>query len=189
MKHAHEHGRGSDGAAAMAMVGISDELNWKAKWRLSKFVGDIPTMSEEERAAAVPYEVIDFENNGLANVGINELWKLVCGGTATAFSNANAYLGVGDSNTAFAASQTDLQAVTNKTYKAMESSYPTYGTSQKATFRAVFGSSDANYAWEEVVTLNGNNPPTAEMLNRKVQSLGTKASGTSWQLDCEITIS
>lgn len=183
---AGDRGMGRSHLSAIPKPTLLDHGNWNVKWRLRKFQGDL---TPDQCLKAKPFKVIDFEHNGLANVGINELWKLVCGGTATAFSNANAYLGVGDSNTAFAASQTDLQAVTNKTYKAMDTSYPTYGTSQKSTFKSTFGSADANYAWEEVATFNGNNPPTANMLNRKVQSLGTKASGTTWELTCEITIS
>jgi hypothetical protein len=40
------------------------------------------------------------------------------------YTNANARLGVGDSSAVFAATQTDLQAVTNKLRKAMDASYP-----------------------------------------------------------------
>ena len=61
-----------------------------------------------------------IEGNILLSEGIGELWDLVCGlGSPTAFSNANAYIGVGDSTTAESAAHTDLQAASNKTYKAM----------------------------------------------------------------------
>jgi hypothetical protein len=56
--------------------------------------------SEEEALALFgSSQQTAIENNILVNTGINEAWKLICGGTATAFNNANAYLGVGDSST------------------------------------------------------------------------------------------
>ncbi|GAH96133.1 unnamed protein product, partial [marine sediment metagenome] len=105
-------------------------------------------------------------------------------GASHIFDNAAAQIGVGDSTTAADATQTDLQAATNKTYKGMESGYPT-STSQKATFKASFGSSEANYAWEEWVVKQST---SAICLNRKVESLGTKSTGT-WTLEVEISLS
>ena len=105
-------------------------------------------------------------------------------GSSYIFDNAAAQIGVGDSSTAAVPTQTDLQASTNKTYKGMESGYPT-STNQKATFKASFGDSDANYAWNEWVVKQAT---SAKCLNRKVESLGTKSSGT-WTLEVSITLS
>lgn len=126
--------------------------------------------------------------NLLLNEGINEAWNLICaaGGT-TAYNNANAQLGVGDSTTAAAATQTDLQAATNKLYKGMEAGFPTSGSTQKATWKSSFGSSEANFAWQEFSLRNG---ATADKnLNRKVQAEGTKTSGQTWTLTLDITLS
>jgi hypothetical protein len=101
--------------------------------------------------------------------------------------NSNARLGVGDSNTAEAASQTGLQAATNKTFKAMDSGYP-QRSGQTAEWRATFGSSDANYAWEEYTVVNAADDAGVN-LNRKVSSKGTKASGETWTLSLQITFS
>ena len=100
---------------------------------------------------------------------------------------ANAYLGVGDSNAAESASQTGLQAATNKLYKAMETGYP-QRSGQTVTFRAVFTDGEANWAWEEFSVSNSSGGDTGDNLNRKVSSEGTKVSGT-WTLDLEITFS
>lgn len=130
-----------------------------------------------------------FKGNLLLNEGINELWTIVgSASSGTKFDNSNAYLGVGDSATAEDASQTGLQAATNKLYKAMDTSYPTYGTSQKITFRSTYGSSDANYDWREFTAANGNSD-SAKNLNRKVSSQGTKAVGQTWELTLAITLS
>jgi hypothetical protein len=107
------------------------------------------------------------------------------GDAVTAFNAANSYLGVGDSSTAFAATQTDLQAATNKLRKAMEATYPTRATNV-LTFRSLFGTGDANFAWAEWGVFNAASAGT--MMSRKVEALGTKTSAQSWQLTTTITI-
>lgn len=102
----------------------------------------------------------------------------------TPFSNGNSFLGVGDSTTAFSASQTDLVAATNHTRKAMDATYPSVATNV-ATFRATFATTDANYAWQEWGTFNASSAGT--MLSRKVESLGTKTSAQTWQFTVTLT--
>jgi hypothetical protein len=70
----------------------------------------------------------------------------------------------------------------------MEAGYPAV-TNQSVNFRSVFGSSEANFAWEEFSVMNGADETTAKNLNRKVSAQGTKASGQTWQLDLTITFS
>lgn len=162
---------------------------WLVRVTVQKYREDIEAWrgrEEEFFRHFRPYETVIRLGNGLLNEGINALWTLGAGGAETAFSNANARLGVGDSATAFNATQTDLQAATNKLYKGMDTSYPTYGTSQKITFKATFGASDANWAWQEWSVDNGAS--AAKNLNRKVESLGTKSGGT-WVLTVDITLS
>ena len=161
--------------------------NWLCRYRLSKYQEDIgPYRGKEDEfhRTFIPYDIIEGEGNCLLNTGIDEMWNLIVGDSANHFTNAAAQIGVGDSNTAAAASQTDLQASTNKTYKGMEFGYPT-STAQKATFKASFGDSDANYTWNEWVVKQS---ASAVCLNRKVESLGTKSGGT-WTLEVNITLS
>lgn len=94
------------------------------------------------------------------------------------------HLGVGDSSTAFAASQTDLQAATNKLRKAMDATYPSGGTNV-ITFRSTFGTGDANWAWNEWGTFTAASGGT--MLSRKVESLGTKTNTQTWQFTTTLT--
>lgn len=161
--------------------------NWLCRYRLSKYHQDIEPYrgrEDEFHRLFTPYEVIEGEGNCLLNTGIDEIWDLVTGASANHYDNTNARIGVGDSNTAANATQTDLQAATNKTYKGMETGYPT-STSQKVTFKASFGSTEANYAWEEWVVKHST---SAICLNRKVESLGTKSTGT-WTLEVQISLS
>jgi hypothetical protein len=164
-----------------------DTARWLCRYRLSKYHQDITPYrgSEAEFYGRFrPYEVIEGEGNCLLDTGIDEMWDLVTGGSANHFDSTYAQVGVGDSSTAADASQTDLQAATNKTYNGMESGYPT-STDQKATFKASFGDSEANYVWNEWVVKQSS---SAKCLNRKVESLGTKSSGT-WTLEVSITLS
>ena len=110
--------------------------------------------------------------------------KAAIGETVTPFNASNAYIGVGDSSTAFAASQTDLQG-SNKFRKAMEASYPQRNTNAMV-FRALFGTGDANFAWNEWGVFNAATGGT--MMNRRVEALGTKTSAQSWQITVSVTL-
>lgn len=152
------------------------------KWTIKKFA------SQKDFDNSNPYSVSEVNRNVLLNEGINELWTILCSAGGTKFDNNNANIGVGDDNTAADATQTGLQAVSNKAYKAMDDGYPTYGSDQKATFRATFESGDANYDWKEFTVANGGDN-TADNLNRLVSDQGTKVSGQVWQVTLEISLS
>jgi len=156
-----------------------DKVVARKKWVIRKYAND---EAYEKREA---FETVEFHENLLLNEGITALQNLLTGAAETNFGNANAYLGVGDSNTAESATQTGLQAVTNKLYKAMEATYPQI-SGQTTTWRSVFGSAEANWDWNEFTVANGNSD-AADNLNRKVSAQGTKASGQTWTLDFQIT--
>jgi hypothetical protein len=170
-----------------------DRGNWGCKFKLEKRRGDINAYDTPEKRLSflecvTPYEILEGEDNCLLNSGIDELWDLFTGvvsGANHIFDNAAAQIGVGDDNTAAAASQTDLQAVANKTYKGMEAGFPT-STSQKITMKSSFGSADANYAWHEWVVKQST---SAKCINRKVSVMGTKASASTWTLEITVTLS
>jgi len=164
----------------------SDKGKWHVKTRLEKYKGDFKDSHEVEAKGIEPYEVIEAEGNLLLNEGINALWTLTCGGSETVFNNANARIGVGDSNVAADPAQTGLQG-TNTAFAGMDSGYPTFGTAQKAVFKSTFGGAVANFAWNEWTVDNG--ATANKNLNRKVQSFGTKTSGETWILTVELSIS
>lgn len=142
-------------------------------------------LAELERIGIVPKE-IRVSRNLLVNTGLTDIGNgLTSAGLATPYTNANANIGVGDSSTAAAVSQTDLQAASNKLRKAMDATFPTVANGVY-TFRSTFGTSDANFAWAEWAVFNAS--ATGRMLNRAVSALGTKTSAQSWQLTVTITI-
>lgn len=121
----------------------------------------------------------------ITDAGRNHLVQAGIGAAVTAFNNANSYIGVGDSSTAFAAGQTDLSAASNKLRKAMDATYP-QGATNVLTFRSTFGTSEANFAWNEWGIFNASSGGT--MLSRKVESLGTKTSAQTWQFTVTLTV-
>ena len=145
--------------------------------------------SADHAAGHAPDEVVESLDNLLLNAGITRLLNLLVGAGGQAFDSTHSRVGVGDSSTAAAASQTDLQAATNKQWKLVDS---VNVSSQTVTWVATFGSSQANFAWAEWGIDQGTadgTTVTAPMLNRKVASLGTKASGSTWVFTVPITIS
>jgi hypothetical protein len=159
----------------------TEKMSHETKWLIKKYASD------EDFEADNPYEVSEIEGNVLLNEGINEFITLGCGAGGTAYDNGNAYIGVGDSAAAESPAQTGLQG-TNKTYIAMDGAYPTSGVSQQMVFKSTFGSSDANYAWNEF-TVSNTSGEGGKNLNRKVSAQGTKASGQTWTVTLTITLS
>lgn len=171
-------------------AGLVEGLAWRARWRVDKRHGDAVGLGltpEEFRARVEPYEVVEFEGNAVPDIGGAAIWDLVTGlATYVAFDVANAYLGVGDSATAFDHADVDLKAAVNKLRKGMNGGYPTY-TDMVVQFQADFTGAEATYTWNEVGTFN--DAAAGQMLNRKVQALGTKAAGATWTLTLTITLS
>lgn len=173
-----------------------DQIKWICNWKLEKFHEDINDRREADLMGYQPYEVIEGEGNLAMYGGVSNIWQTLIGnGTGTAaqtltyFNNANAHLGVGISNTAAVATQTDLQGA-SKFRMPMDSTYPAHTdatTSGAATitFQGTASSGQANFAWEEWGLFNGSSG--GRMLNRRVVSLGTKATG-SWTLQVTLTL-
>lgn len=164
-------------------LGFSEHVAWEVRWRVEKFMSK--TLEAVLNSGEKPYEVCEDVQNIVLDTGANEMLKLIGGVSgATAFSAANAKIYVGDSATAEAASQTGVLATTNKAYAGMDSGYP-IASGRTLVYRASFDDSTANFAWNESAITNGSGVGAISM-NRKVASLGTKATGT-WTL--QITIS
>jgi hypothetical protein len=106
--------------------------------------------------------------------------------TDTSLTLSNLYndTGGGGASSLISPTETDL-AGGSKTYKGMEVPYPTSAT-QKITLKSSFGSSEANYEWTEWVVKQS---ASGKCINRKVDVMGTKASGSTWTLEVTIALS
>jgi len=121
----------------------------------------------------------------LTNAGRDFMAASIFAAAATPFNAANARIGVGDSATAFAVTQTDLVAATNKLRKAMDATFPTLATNV-ITLQSTFASAEANWAWNEWGIFNA--AAAGCMVSRKVESNGTKQSGQTWVFQVSLTV-
>lgn len=174
-----------------------DKVMWRAKWKVEKRMGNWTGEQVIKGLAPLPYEVLQQEGNLLMYGGASCLWECLIGnGTAGAgnlqfFANGNAAIGVGDSADPEAATQTDLQAATNKLRLGMDGTYPQHSdatTSGAASikFQSTFGSAQANFTWAEFGVFNAT--VGQRMLNRKVSAMGVKSSGATWTLLLTLTL-
>lgn len=118
----------------------------------------------------------------LTTAGINFLSQAAIG-HGNFFNESNARLGVGDGNGAFAINQVDLQGA-NKLRKPMDSGFPTV-TPPTIRFKSTFNQPEANFSWNEWGVFNA--ATGGVMLNRVVESNGTKQSNQTWILEVDIT--
>ncbi len=185
-----------------------DNQYWHCHTRVDKYVGDVLALPEVAGRACdasglivEAFETVEKEGNLLVIGGASVQFQTLIGnGTTTAgqaltyFNNANAAIGVGDSTTAAADTQTNLQAATNRLRRGMDATYPQHtdstGTagSKSLTLRSTFATGDANFAWQEWGVFNSATDATGRMLNRKVESLGTKTSAASWVITITLSL-
>lgn len=120
----------------------------------------------------------------LTNAGVNFIANAIVG-QGTFFNASNAYIGVGNGSGAFSATQTNLLGG-NVLRKKVDSGYPVVAP-PAVTFRATFEPTEANFAWNEWGIFNGLSGGV--MLNRVVESNGTKQSNQTWVLEVSVTFS
>jgi hypothetical protein len=143
--------------------------------------------------------VTEEPGNLMVTVGLNLLTSLLEGGAGTPFAHADAIVGVGAGTTTALVSDTALtdDNTSNAYYQQADSSYPTQSNGL-ITCNCTFASGNANFAWQEWCLATGSGGITAGdhlsavatgvvMLNHKVASLGTKASGASWVFTATVT--
>ncbi|MGA8903701.1 MAG: hypothetical protein WB661_01690 [Candidatus Bathyarchaeia archaeon] len=183
----------------LPLTGVHDKAHWQPVWDIDKFLdptGQVAKLSQRGMSIARLNRMFSkqylgrahFKGNLLLNSGINVAWGLICGAGGTAFDNTHAYIGVGDSSASPSdATKTGIQAATNRLNKAMDATYPLAAASQAEVWRSTFGTSDANFAWNEITVSDANDFTHA--LNRLVSAMGTKASGATWIAALTITLS
>lgn len=164
-----------------SVLGISEHTEWTVHWKVDKWLD-----SARYREGFAPDEVCYDTQNLVVDTGANEILKLITDTGGTAFSNANAKLYVGSSNTAENAAQVALQAVADEqAYAAMDAGYPVV-TGRQVVFRGTFEDDEANFEWQELGVKNGSAADSI-LLNRKVSDMGRKSMGV-WVLQLTISV-
>lgn len=147
------------------------------------------------RVGIGPYSVTEVVGNLITNAGWTRLMNLLTNQGATqALDATHARIGVGNSNTAEAYTDTDLGATAGSANRWFQlvSGAGSLGT-RTLTFTATFGTADGNFAWNETGldfgTASGNTV-TAPLFNHKAGiAQGTKASGQTWTATAVLTFS
>jgi hypothetical protein len=153
------------------------------------------------RGLFAPDEVHVEDGNLLTTAGLNRITSLFEGAGGTVFSHADAFIGVGSSSTG--ATVGDLAmggdgSTTTAYYQPADTGYPTQSGGGIAC-NATFGTGNANFAWAEwgmgdasgTLTAGGTLASVGTspiLINHKIASLGTKASGAIWTLQATATI-
>jgi hypothetical protein len=162
-------------------------------------LGHNPSRDELVMLCGAPEEGVheDLTSNLLTTAGLTRLTNLLTGGGAQAASATAARLGVGNSATTALVADTDLNAASgagNRQFYVMDATYPTVAAGV-LTVRSTFATGDANFVWNEwgidigTPTVANGTTVNACLLNHKIASLGTKASGSAWALTATITLS
>jgi hypothetical protein len=176
---------------------LIESLRWSTKWRLlkvrdpdgkfAKFMQQGGSTQEAERRFKDQIlQVEEWRGNLGLQEGRQELIRLIAAtdGSPVKWDNTNARLGVGNSATAPADTQTGLLGA-SKDFHAMDATYP-QRSNQTCEWRATYGDGHAEFAWEEYTVVNAADD-TGVNLNRCTSSKGTKGAGESWTLSLQIT--
>ena len=121
----------------------------------------------------------DLIKNLIVDVGKDSLLKLIANMSGGGYVTT---IGVGDSTTAAAVGQTDLQASSNKTFKTVASVDKVY--TRPTLFLSVdFGYSEANYTWNEIGLKDNNSVLLARQVDASPLGKTTsKRAIVEWQL-------
>ena len=111
---------------------------------------------------------------------------IIGGASYTKFGSANAHLVVGTGTGPEAVGDT-VNTFTDIETKAVDSAVRGSGAQENVvTYQATFGTGDANQDWDEWGVANATGV-TGELLNRKVEALGTKGPTQTWVFTVDIT--
>ncbi len=171
-----------------------------------------PVGDDLKKFCAEPEDGIAYsEGNLLTTAGLTAITALLIGTTPTtgkyplALSSGTSYSACGVGSSSTAATVADLHlggdgSTTTAYYQAMDSGYPT-ASAGVITGQCSYATGNANFAWNEWCFASGTATITAggtlasiystagsyAMWNHKIQSLGTKSSGT-WVLVSTLTL-
>lgn len=219
----HDTSNAIDGGAAAVDVLDHDEAGWHARARVDLF--DLQSVEEcrrywglkreplgpellewarRTRGCSDGDEVHHVDGNLLTRLGLARIGNLLIGATGAASQALNSThmrIGVGDTATAAATTDTDLGAAagsSHRQYKLVDSvTQGTGANSGVTTAVATFGTGVANFAWAEWgidggtadgVTVTSESASTPGLINHKIAAPLTKTSSVVAVFTVTITI-
>lgn len=146
----------------------------------------------------VPASIEKFEGNLLTTAGVTRIMSLLAGAGGQAADATHTLLGVGDTATAATTADTALGATAGSTHQywmPMDATYPSV-SGGVLTAKSTWASADGNFAWNEwglqitsSAAAAGAAAGAGILLNHKIATMGTKASGSVWALTVTVTLS
>lgn len=200
---------------SLATAEVHDGLNWMAYARVDKYSPGQTAWAAAKTGIAEPSGRVlrdlcgnpedgtaEAHGNLLVTVGLSLITNLMIGGTtAGSIKNAQAICGVGATATAATVADTALGADGGSAYyQQADATYPSRSNGV-ITMVSTFASGNGNFAWQEwcwasctsgSITGGATLASVATgvvMWNHKIQSLGTKGSGSSWVFTTTVTLS
>lgn len=199
-----DHGRAADRLSVAVAAPLADSGHGFTVWTVDRWdqaqtrwarrmLHRAPIAEDFRRLGVAPYLSTEVRGNLITNAGWTRLMNLLTNqGSTQALDATHARIGVGNSNTAEAYTDTDLAAAAGSANRWFQlvSGAGTLGT-RTLSFSATFGTADGNFAWNEFGldfgTASGNTV-TAPLFNRKASiAQGTKASGQTWTATATLT--
>jgi hypothetical protein len=171
---------------------------------LTKFLGYEPKSADFKRFSIKPNAVAEAPGNLLCINGLANMTNLITGLGGQALNSTRTFLGVGATSTAATAADTALGANGGSAWYQVVDSAPTRTTTSQTndTIQTVstFTSANGNFAWQEwglgfttaAITSSATLASVgtgAALINHKIASLGTKASGAAWAFTVTIQLS
>lgn len=193
---------------------MADGLNWHASCRVEKYSADQVQWLLTHKNIANPKAVdlsehfkapedgiLEVDGNLLVTVGLSNITALITGAAGNTFSASQGICGVGSFTTAATTADTALGGNGSSAtawYQALDTA-PTVAGGQISAV-STFGSSVANFAWNEWCWAAAIAPLTAGstlasvgttpvMFNHKVAALGSKINGSAWSLYTSVVLS
>jgi hypothetical protein len=158
-----------------------------------------PNNSDFARLGVKPYsETWTSESNLVTTAGWGRVLTLALAGGGTAYDATHTRVGIGTATAAASMTATDLSATTGSTAREWQlvtgvgtTGGATGSTAAQLTFIASFGTTNANFAWQEwgidQGTASGYGASVGALLNRAVSAQGTKTSGQTWTATCTMS--
>ena len=126
-------------------------------------------------------------HNMIVNTGAGHILKLITGEISNVLSYDYAQIGVGNSTTAPAQTQTTLVGNTTS-WKGMGANYPTAVVANCATFSAIWNTSEGNQVWGELGLRESQGSTLLSRLTNGASTYGTKTSSESWTVNYTICV-
>lgn len=175
---------------------------------ITRDLGHAPSgaeLRELERLGRIcPDDITVSEGNALVSSGLDRITGLITG-SGTGLTSATGFIGVGNSSAGVAAGQIALQGTGagNCWYMGLDAvgggptRTTTTATNDTINVAATFNTNNSQFTWAEwcIGIATGTLTPAAALpgtspiiLNRKVDSLGSKGANSTWTLSASIKL-